>query len=340
MKIALIGFGTVGQGFIDILQEKSDILRTIYGFEPTIVAVATRSRGSLMHPNGLDKTALLTAIEQGHLSNYPDTDGLQRDLPVLDLIDQCGADVMLEASWTNLDTAQPATDHCLRAFQNGQHVVLVNKGPVALHYDLLQAAAQQTNRQLRYEGTVMAGTPSLTLARESLAGCTITSARGILNGTTNYMLTQMEQGVSYEAVLADAQAKGYAEADPTADVGGWDAAAKALILARGLFGANLTLEDLDVTGITNITLDDIEAARQAGERYKLIAEVTAEGGSVRPVRLPLADPLAGVSGSSNAITYETDLLGGVTLSGPGAGKHETGFALLADLLAIMRYKPL
>jgi homoserine dehydrogenase len=330
----------VGQGFVEILQEKRDMLRDTYQFDPTIVAVATNSRGSLMSANGLDAAALLDAIGKGHMSHYPDAPNLQRDVPTLDLIDQCGADVLLEASWTNLETAQPATDYCLRAFKNRQHVVMANKGPVALHFDKLQAASQDTERHLRYEGTVMAGTPSLALAQETLAGCSITAARGILNGTTNYMLTQMEQGVSYDDVLADAQAKGYAEADPTADVGGWDAAAKALILARGLFGAELALADLDVTGITEITLDDIDQAKAAGERYKLIAEVTPQGGSVRPVRLPLADPLAGVSGSSNAITYETDLLGSVTLIGPGAGKRETGFALLGDLLAIKRYKAL
>ncbi|MAU12218.1 MAG: homoserine dehydrogenase [Anaerolineaceae bacterium] len=336
MKIALIGFGTVGQGFIEILKEKHALLAAVYGFSAQIVAVATHSRGTLMDPHGLDLDALMDAISQGHLGNYPKADGVVRDLPVEKIIDQCGADVLLEASWTNLKTGQPATDYCLRAFQNGQHVVLANKGPVALHYQQLADAARAAKKSLRFEGTVMAGTPSLTLAKEALAGCTISAAKGILNGSTNYMLTEMERGIDYEDVMDDAKAKGYLEADPTADVGGWDAASKAVILARSLFGADIGINDLDVSGIDVLSADDIAAAQAAGERYKLIAEVTPQGGSVKAVRLPLADPLAGVGGTTNAITFETDLLGPVTLVGAGAGRRETGFALLADVLAIRR----
>ncbi|MCB9458716.1 MAG: homoserine dehydrogenase [Anaerolineaceae bacterium] len=338
MKVALIGFGTVGQGFVEILQEKHASLAEKYGLTVEIVAVATHSRGSLMQPDGLDIDALLDAIGKGHLRHYPHREGLVRDVVTETLIDQCGADVLLEASWTNLQTGQPATDYCLRGFQNGQHVVLANKGPVALHYQQLAQAAKAAGKALRYEGTVMAGTPSLALAKEALAGCTISAAKGILNGSTNYMLTEMERGIDYETVMDDAKAKGYLEADPTADVGGWDAASKAVILARSLFGANITIDDLDVSGIDVISSGDIAAAKAAGERYKLIAEVTPAGGSVKAVRLPLADPLAGVAGTTNAITFETDLLGPVTLVGAGAGRRETGFALLADLLAIQRQK--
>ncbi|MCA9890737.1 MAG: homoserine dehydrogenase, partial [Anaerolineae bacterium] len=141
MKVALIGFGTVGQGFVEILQEKHASLAEKYGLTVEIVAVATHSRGSLMQPDGLDIDALLDAIGKGHLRHYPHREGLVRDVATETLIDQCGADILLEASWTNLQTGQPATDYCLRAFQNGQHVVLANKGPVALHYQQLAQAA-------------------------------------------------------------------------------------------------------------------------------------------------------------------------------------------------------
>jgi homoserine dehydrogenase len=171
---------------------------------------------------------------------------------------------------------------------------------------------------------------------ELLAGCSIQEARGIFNGTTNYILTQMESGLSYDAALQQAQELGYAETDPTADVEGYDAAAKVLILLTALFGKRAALADLSVTGITGITRNDIENAAQAGERYKLIASATPEGGKVEPQRLPLTDPLAQVGGATNAITFRTDLMGDVTLIGAGAGKLETGYALLADLLAIHR----
>jgi homoserine dehydrogenase len=189
---------------------------------------------------------------------------------------------------------------------------------------------------LAFEATVMAGTPSIRLAKEALAGCKISEVRGILNGTTNYILTQMESGIAYNDALAQAQQLGYAEADPTADVEGWDAAGKTLIVANAVFGKQLALSDLNVKGISEILQSDVEAARKAGERWKLIARVTPEGGSVQPVRLPVSDPLANVFGTTNAITYTTNLLGSVTLVGAGAGRLQTGFGLLSDLIAVQR----
>ncbi|MEO8394085.1 MAG: homoserine dehydrogenase, partial [Chloroflexota bacterium] len=182
--------------------------------------------------------------------------------------------------------------------------------------------------------TVMAGTPSIRLAMQALAGCQIKSARGILNGTTNYMLTEMEGGLGYAEALELAQALGYAESDPTADVDGWDSAGKAIILAAALFAKKLTLDEIDVRGIRSITPEEITAARAAGERWKLIAQITPDGGSVAPVRISENHPLASVSGATNAITYSTDLLGDITLIGAGAGGVQTGFGLLSDLLEI------
>lgn len=334
MRIILVGFGTVGQGFVQILRDKADDLRERCGLVARIVGVATRTRGVLYHPNGFDLDALLAVGAQGNLSAYPDSAGLVRDWSIEQLIRQANADVMMEASVSDLQTGQPATDYCLAALDTRKHVITANKGVVALHYRTVQARAESVQKQFRFEGTVMAGTPSIMLARQALAGTTIESARGILNGTTNYMLTQMEGGLSYAQALADAQRLGYAEADPSADVDGWDAAGKALILANAVLGAALSLDDLSVQGISALTPDDLAEASRENTRYRLIAEVSRTGGSVRPQRLPLSDPLAGVTGATNAITYRTDLLGDVTLVGAGAGGQQTGYALLADLLAL------
>jgi homoserine dehydrogenase len=171
---------------------------------------------------------------------------------------------------------------------------------------------------------------------QALAGCRIDSARGILNGSTNFMLTQMENGKPYAEAQAEAQALGYLEADPSADVDGWDAAGKGIILAAALFGKKLTLNDMSVQGIRAITPEQIAAAKAAGERIKLIVEISPQGGKVAPTRLPINHPLASVSGSTNAITYATDLLGEVTLVGAGAGRLQTGFGVLSDLLDIAR----
>lgn len=329
MKLILIGFGSVGQGLVQILRDKQADLASRYGFSPQVIAVVTARRGSLYQPNGLDLDALLTDF-----AAYPDQPELERGWNAERLIRESDADVVVEASPSNLQTGQPALDLCRVALENGKHVVLANKGPVAVAYSELMALAKTANRQVLFEGTVMAGTPSLRLGMQALAGCTITAARGILNGTTNYMLTQMENGKPYADALHEAQALGYAETDPTADVDGWDAAAKAIIVSQAIFNKKLTFADMDVTGISHLTPPDIDAARAAGERWKLIAYVTPEGGSVQPQRISINHPLAGVSGTTNAITYTTDLLGDVTLIGSGAGRVQTGFALLSDLLEI------
>jgi homoserine dehydrogenase len=333
MRIIVVGFGTVGQGFVQLLRDRAAHLRRAYGLAANVVGVATRSRGVLYHPNGLDLDALLKAAPHG-LDAYPESPGLVRGWTTEELIARSSAEVMIEATPSDLRTGQPATAYCLRALETRKHLILANKGVVALHYQQVKAAAEAVQKQVRFEATVMSGTPAVLLGMQGLAGASVRRARGILNGTTNFMLTLMEEGASYEKALAEAQRLGYAEADPTADVDGWDAAGKALILANTVLGGRLTMDDLAVEGIRGLTPADIRAAQQAGERYRLIADVTPNGGSVRPVRLPLSDPLAAVKGAMNAVTYEAEPLGPITLIGAGAGRLETGFGLLADLLAI------
>lgn len=336
MKLILIGFGVVGQGFAEILRDKASELQSKHGFTARIIGVVTASKGSLYHSAGLDLASLLQAAESGSFSDYPTARGLRRDLPARDMIGAGEADALIEVSPTNLETAQPALEYCHLALDAGMHLALANKGPVALDYANLRAKARDKGLQLRYEATVMAGTPTMHLAEDALAGCAIRSARGILNGTTNYILSQMESGMPYEEALAQAQELGYAETDPSGDVEGWDAAGKLLILSNALFDSGFAMADLDVSGITTISAEDIADAKAAGQRYKLIASATPAGGSVKATRLPLEDPLASVGGSTNAITLETDLIGDITLIGAGAGKRETGYAVLSDLMAINR----
>jgi homoserine dehydrogenase len=218
------------------------------------------------------------------------------------------------------------------------HVTTTNKGPLALFSKELVDLANKKGVQFLYEGTVMAGTPLLNLIRETLAGSGISEMKGILNGTTNYILTQMEAGMDYAAALEQAQKLGYAEAVPDADVLGWDALAKVTILANVVFGASLSPGDSPCTGITGITPEQIAAAAADGRRHKLIGRVWRDGTEVRasvaPQLVDLSHPLAGVGGATNAMTITTDTLGDVTIVGPGAGRRETGFALLNDLITI------
>ena len=237
MKLLLIGLGVVGQGFAEVLRDKAAALKRRAQFQRANHRRGGRlARARSIARRGLDIAALLAAAESGDLGAYPKVPGLRRDLTPDDMIAAGDADVLIEASPTNLQTAQPALAYCHQALDAGMHLALANKGPVALDYANLMAKARDESLQVRCEATVMAGTPAMRLAEDALAVCSILSARGILNGTTNYILTQMESGMAYGDALAQAQALGYAETDPSGDVEGWDAAGKALILANALFG--------------------------------------------------------------------------------------------------------
>ncbi len=231
--------------------------------------------------------------------------------------------------------------HCTLARAAGKHLVTTNKGPVALKGAWLRHEASTNRLGFLYEGVVMSGTPVLRFGRDCLAGCEILGFRGILNGTSNFILGRIESGMSFAAALREAQALGYAEADPTADVGGSDVRLETLILAQEFLGHGADATGLPTEGITNLSESEVRAAPGQGHRWKLIGEGRRDANgkpvlSVRPVALPLSDPLAGVGGAMNAITFTTDLLGDVTVSGPGAGRTETAFALLSDILAIVR----
>lgn len=333
-NIALTGCGTVGKALLELLHEKREMLKNRFHFEYNISLISARSKGILLNPAGLDLDGVLSALhEKNSLSEFPQSSG-----SFSELLTESEANILVEATPTNLKTAEPALAHITTALNQNIHVVTVNKGPIALNFNALQALAEAHHVQLRYEGTVMSGTPLIELAQHGLAGAAINRIEGILNGTTNYMLTRMENGASYEEALIEAQELGYAETDPSGDVDGWDAAVKVSILAKALFGVDLPIDQVDRTGISGISSEDIQAADKKGERIRLIATIENHGdgirGSVKPLSLPLTHPLSQVQGVMNAACLTTDTLGPVTLIGAGAGGRETAQALLADILNI------
>lgn len=337
-RLALIGFGNVGQGFAHILNDRGNDLASRFGAQFQIVAVSDLLKGSLYDPDGLPPSALLESVRAaGKLDSVP---ALFRGWDARRTIAESNADAVVELSYTDLKTGEPALTHIRAALENGKHVVTTNKGPIALQYPQLSRLARDQGLEIGAEGTVMSGTPSLRMGMELLAAAGIQRIQGIINGTTNYILTQMESGLTYAAALEQAQSLGYAEADPAGDVEGYDAAGKAVILANLLMGASLTMNDVERCGITKLTPQDIASAKADSQRWKLIGCVERQNGkvaaSVAPTRLPLSHPLASVGEATNALTFTTDLLGDVTVIGPGAGRMETGYALVCDLLAIHR----
>ncbi|GHO45632.1 homoserine dehydrogenase [Ktedonospora formicarum] len=337
--MSLVGFGAVGQGLARLLLTQRERLQREYDLDIRLVSVANSRHGCIFAEEGLDIAELLAlASQQKALTEAAHT---QRWDSALEGIRAIKADVMVEATLTNLRDAEPGLCHIRTALERGMHVVTANKGPIALAARELLQIARTQGVQLRMEATVMAGTPVLSTAFEGMAGTRITAARGIFNGTTNYILSAMAEGREYAEVLADAQALGYAEADPTADVEGYDALAKAMILSALLFEQPLTVEQVTRTGITGVSREQVAQASEEGKRIKLIASVRRhESGkveaSVEPVALPLSDALAHVNGAMNAITFESEALAKVTVIGPGAGGIETGQGLLTDILAIAR----
>ncbi len=336
-KLAMIGFGVVGQGLARILHDKRDELKEKHGFECSIVAVSDINKGSAYKAGGMDIEKLLELAENDAISQYP---GAETGWDALETIKESDADIVVEVSYTNIETGEPAYSHFKAALEAGKHLVTTNKGPTALFFKELKELAAAKGVQFRFEGTVLAGTPALNLAELCLAGNEIREIRGIMNGTTNFILTNMELGKSYEDALKEAQELGYAEAVPDADVEGWDALAKVVILSKSVMGADIGVDDVDRTGITGISVGDVEKAKKDGKRWKLIGKVTRDGkgitASVTPTMVDITDPLASVSGATNALTFVTDLMGEVTIVGAGAGKIETGFSLLVDLLEIDR----
>jgi homoserine dehydrogenase len=298
-RVGLLGHGTVGSAFAALLAERADAIAAITGLRPEVTGVVTRSRGDFA-----------TVLENADL--------------VVELIG--GID--------------PAREYVLSAMQAGKHVVSANKLLLASHGEQLWSCAREHSVQLRFEGAVAGVVPVIRVLQESLAAAHVERIHGIVNGTTNFILTEMARGgTTYADALGRAQQLGYAEADPTDDVTGRDAAAKMAILARLAFSTPVTLDQVTYEGIEHITSDDVEFARDLGLGLKLIgtAERVDGGISVRvhPAFLYRGHPLASVDGAFNAVTVESDAITEITLSGPGAGGPQTASAVLGDVISAM-----
>jgi homoserine dehydrogenase len=298
-RVGLLGHGTVGAAFAELLEARASQVEAVTGLRPELSGVLTRSRG--------DFEEILA-----------------------------GSDLVVEV----IGGLDPARDYVLRAMAAGKHVVTANKQLLSQHGEELWAAAREHDVQLRFEAAVAGVVPVIRVLQESLAGAHVDRLHGIVNGTTNFILTRMaETGAPYEDALAEAQRLGYAEADPTDDVNGRDAAAKMAILARLAFNTPVHLDDVLYEGIEHLTADDMEYARDLGLGLKLIgtAERVDGGLSVRvhPAFLYAGHPLASVSGPFNAVTIESQAITEITLSGPGAGGPQTASAVLGDVISAM-----
>lgn len=333
-NLALLGFGNVGRALAHLLHAKRTELREKYGVEFRITGVASRRLGWLADPDGIDVDALLLNEPIMTLSPTPTN--------ITEWLMAARANVLFENSSLNPHTGQPALDHVRAALEAGVHTVTANKGPVVFGYHELRDLAAAKDRRFLFEATVMGGVPIFSLFREALPAARLKRFRGILNSTTNVILTEMENGLSFEEGVKRAQEMGIAETDPSADVDGWDATVKVAALATVLMGVPLIKpQEVRREGIRYLTGEAVRAARAEGRPYKLVCQAErADDGrvvaSVRPEQVPLNDLLANTRGSDSIVTFETDTLHALTLSEHRADVDTTAYGLLADFITIAR----
>ena len=330
MRLIVVGFGAIGQNFAKLLLSRSADLYRIHGIKPRIVA-CTDSRGSSISSAGLDLGRLLEVKKaKGTIGEYEKRSSKFDSLHVIENVD---AEMVLELTPTNLDNGEPGNSHLISAMRSGKHIITVNKGPLALAFPSLIELANYNGVILRFSGTVGGGTPILEFAKRCLKGDRITSFKGILNGTTNYILSKMEEGLTFEIALDYARQEGYAEAQPSLDVDGYDAAAKLVIMANWIMGMKVTMKDVNRVGIKEVKMSDIERAHKKGNAIKLIAMCDNKQLNVKPTEVSKMDPLC-VNGTLNAVTFSSEHSGQQTIIGRGAGGMETASAVLRDLIEI------
>lgn len=328
MRVILCGFGAVGQGLAGLFESRAGDLYSGFGLKPRIVGVAD-SGGAVSDSSGLRAAGLVSAKARG---KSVASCGGRAGMTGAELVADADADVLVETTSSNYGDAEPGMSHITAAMARGMHVVSANKGPLALAFPSLMELAAHNCVSLRFSGTVGGGTPILDYAKNSLRGERIVSFRGILNGTTNYILSAMAGGMSPEAALDDARSRGYVEADESLDLDGIDAAAKLVILANWVMGMKVTLPDIRREGIRGVGAEDVRRAAGSGSAIKLIAE--CDGGlSVGPREVRTDDPLC-VNGTLNGISFVSEHSGTQTVIGRGAGGTETASSIVRDLIDI------
>jgi homoserine dehydrogenase len=336
VRIVVCGLGNVGKAFVELLAERASDVEDRYALRLALAAAVDVGGAAVSDsPGGLPARELLAHLRSGGRVEGFGTFA-RPGLGGAEAMD-AGASVLIEATPTNLTDGEPGRTHIVAALRRGMEVVSANKGPIVLFYKELMELARRNRCGLHISAATAAALPTLDVARVCLAGSRILSVEGILNGTTNYILSRMRaDGAAYETALKEAQQLGIAETDPRKDVGGYDTATKLVIIANCLFGPSFRLEDVPTQGITEVTPEDIARAAKNGEVIKLVGSAEFVGGEVRlsvaPKRLKANHPLASVNGSEKAISYMTDTMDRITVSGGKSSPVGAAAAMLKDLI--------
>ena len=347
--LLLIGFGNVGRRFVRMLDEQSAYLASI-GVTPVVMGIVTGRHGWAFDGAGLNATQAADQVAAGGALEGTSTPETANQLIAQLVAQRVEAHVVVETTPLDIRFGEPAIAHVRAALRAGAHVVSANKGPVAHAYRVLAEEARRARRAFLFEGAVMDGIPIFNLVRETMPGVRVTGFRGVVNSTTNHILTALEGGEDFLAALERMQAEGIAEADPSLDVDGWDAAAKVAALANVWMDAGIRPRDVERSGIGPADAGRARAALAAGRRLKLVASASPKNdvgqrfsGKTLPdvvfrvalEDLPGSDPLAQLDGQANALEIETDQLGRVVITQRDGGLEKTAYALFSDLMRVV-----
>jgi Homoserine dehydrogenase len=332
LRLGFIGFGNVNRTLVELLLKKSAELRERHKIEWSITGVASRRLGWRVNIDGFDVRQLLRPIDSDSISKM---DG-QASRSYSEWLNSAKPDVVFEATSLNVENGQPAIDHIRGALERGAHAITANKGPIVHAYQELRELARSRGRQFFFESTVMDGVPLFTLFQNCLPAIEVKGFKGILNSTTNVILHGMEEGLSFDESLAEAQRLGIAETDASHDIDGWDAAVKVSALVTVIMGIPLPPQRVVREGIRGLSKDAVQNARAGGAPYKLICRATRQesrvSASVRPEQVPLNNPMALVNGTSSIIQFETDIFPGLTVTEENPGLYATAYGMLADFI--------
>lgn len=339
-KLAFLGFGNVGQALADLLRKKQNEIEEKYDINFSITGIATGRHGMAIDPNGIELSRACEIAKKGEsISSLNQSNKL---LTAKDFIQKCRADVIFESIPVNYENGQPAVDLIRSSLEAGSHTVSANKGPVVHAFQELTSLAKNKEIKYYFESAVMDGAPIFGLFRETLPAIKVLSIRGILNSTTNLILTRMEKGESFDQAIAYTRSIGISETEPSGDIHGWDAAVKLCALVTVLMRTPIKLQEISRTGIRGISLDEVRKAQSEGLRWKLICVAKWKGNqlktSVSPEKVDINSPFYRIDGTTSIVQIETDVLGKLTFIEEDPGTHTTAYGMLADFLNIVRKK--
>ena len=331
IKVGLIGKGNVGTCFLELLKKKEKYLENKYGLKLTLIAIFEYD-GALINENGLNIQEIIELNE-----DFRKLNDWKGNLKAIDYISNLGLDVCIDTTPTNPDTGEPAFSHIIKAINSQIDIISSSKGPFYLKYKEIHDLAKREKVYIKYEATVASCVPALSI-KDSLIGNEIISIKAILNGTSNYILSRMSsEGVAFSVALKESQELGYAEADPTLDIEGYDAAGKLVILANDLLNWSKTIKDVKIKGISKITPHTIELAKSEGLVIKHLAIAENNTLIVEPRLIEKDSPL-NIGGTLNVIEFQTKFAGPIIIMGRGAGGYEAASAILNDLINIQKLR--